>query len=203
MGADPPARIRNAQPADAAAIGFLLADALADKVRPAFGDRGARAIAVLVTRDIDRPAVRYLVAESDGEVVACARLALAQEPSDGLRPLAREIGWWRTLRAGIALGLLTHRRLAPGEAYVEEFAVRADRRRTGIGRRLLAACEVEARAAGKERVTLWVAAGNTPAISLYRDGGYAVVARRGTLRGRLVFHAPVALLMAKDVHATE
>lgn len=198
MGAPEPPLIRAARATDADAIGTLVADALVDKVAPAFGDLGAVAIAALVRRDVARESVRYLVAD-DGGVAGTARLALAQDVGEGIGPLAAEIGWPRAIRAAFVLGLLTHRRLAPDEAYIEEFAVRADRRRQGIGTALLAACDAHARDAGKRRVTLWVAAGNAPALALYRAGGYAVVSRRGTLRGRLVFNAPVALLMANEL----
>jgi ribosomal protein S18 acetylase RimI-like enzyme len=177
-----------------------VADALADKVTPAFGDRGARAVAALVLRDLSRPTIRYLVAEAGGEVVGSARLALGQQRSDdGLRSVARAIGWPQTIRAAIVVGLLVHTRLAEDEGYVEELAVRADHRRQGIGRALLAASERAAARAGKRRTTLWVAAHNDAAIALYRATGYRVTRRRRTLRGRLLFDAPVILLMEKPL----
>jgi ribosomal protein S18 acetylase RimI-like enzyme len=169
-------------------------------VTPAFGDRAADAVAALVVRDLSRATVRYLVAETDGEVVGSARLALGQQRSDdGLRSVARAIGWPLTIRAAFVLGLLVHTRLDDDEGYVEELAVREDRRRRGIGRALLDACETTAATAGKRRSTLWVAGHNEAAVALYRAAGYRVVRRRRTLRGRLLFRAPVVLLMEKPL----
>lgn len=195
-----PVRIRDATGADASAIGAIVAHSLAEKVVPAFGDRAADAVAALVVRDLSRPTVRYYVAESGGEVVGSARLALGQQRSDdGLGAVARAVGWPRTIRAAIVLGLLVHARLDDDEGYVEELAVREDHRRRGIGRALLDACETGASGAAKRRVTLWVAGHNEAAVALYRATGYRTVRRRRTLRGRLLFGAPVVLLMEKPL----
>jgi ribosomal protein S18 acetylase RimI-like enzyme len=178
-----------------------VAQSLAEKVTPAFGDRAADAVAALVMRDLSRPTIRYFVAEADGEVAGSARLALGQQRSDdGLQAVARAIGWPRTIRAAIVLGLLVHARLDDDEGYVEELAVREDHRRRGIGRALLDACETTAASAGKRRSTLWVAGHNDAAVTLYRAMGYRVVRRRRTLRGRLLFGAPIVLLMEKPLH---
>ena len=196
----PGARIRAATPADAGAIGVIVADGLEEKVAPAFGDRAADAVAALVARDLSRDAIRYFVADVQGEVAGSARLAIGQQRSDdGLGAIARAIGWRRTIRGAIVLGLLVHARLSDDEGYIEELAVRADRRRAGIGRALLQACEEAATAAGKDRVTLWVAAHNRPAVTLYRSTGYRVTRRRRTLRGRFLFGAPTVLLMEKPL----
>lgn len=177
-----------------------MADGLSEKVRSAFGDRGAEAVAALVRRDVLRRSVRYIVADDDGEVVGTARLAIAQEATqDGLWPLAREIGWLHALRGALVLGLLSHAALDEDEAYVEEFAVRADRRREGIGRMLLAACEEAARSEGRLRTTLWVSEANAAALALYRSGGYRVTRRHATLRGRIMYRMPAALLMEKSL----
>jgi ribosomal protein S18 acetylase RimI-like enzyme len=179
----------------------LVAEALGTKVRPAFGTRGAAALTALVRRDLARPTVRYLVADHYGAVVATARLALGQDQSAGLRPLAAAIGWVHTVRGALVLGLVAYPHLPPGDAYVEELAVEASHRRTGIGRALLAQCESVATNVGKHRMTLWVAADNAAAVALYRSCGYTVLRTRRTLRGRLLFKTPVALLMAKALHA--
>ena len=180
-----------------------MADGLAEKVVPAFGDRGHLAIAALVKRDLPRTAIRYIVADVEGTVVGSTRLALRQEPSAaGIGPVAQAIGWRRTLRGALVLGLLVHMRLAPDEAYLEELTVSADHRRRGIGRALLAECEAVASSSGKARLTLWVTEENTSAIALYRSCGYRIRRRRRTIRGRLLFGAPVALLMEKTFTTT-
>jgi ribosomal protein S18 acetylase RimI-like enzyme len=192
-------RIRAATPADARAIGVIVADGLGEKVSPAFGDRAADAVAALVVRDLSRETIRYFVADVDSEVAGSARLAIGQQRGDGLGAIARAVGWRRAIRGAIVLGLLVHTRLADDEGYIEELAVRTDLRRGGIGRALLQACEETATAAGKLRVTLWVAAHNYAAVALYRSTGYRVTRRRRTLRGRWLFGAPTVLLMEKPL----
>jgi ribosomal-protein-alanine N-acetyltransferase len=76
-------------------------------------------------------------------------------------------------RRGIALG-----RVAADEAELLTLAVRPEHRRSGLGRGLLDRFEAEARARGATVAHLEVAAGNAPAISLYRARGYAEVGRR-------------------------
>lgn len=167
---------------------------------PAFGDQGAQALAALVARDVHRPAIRYVVAEADGTVIASARLAVAQEiPPDGMRQLAKVIGWPAAIRGATVLGMFSHPRLGTDEAYIEELVVREDWRRRGIATELLDACEELTRGAGKSRLTLWTAAWNTPAIRLYERRGFRIVRRRRTLRGKLLFDTPVACLMEKSL----
>ena len=74
---------------------------------------------------------------------------------------------------GIALG-----RVAADEAELLTLAVLPEYRGSGLGRGLLAGFEAGARARGATVAHLEVAAGNAPAIFLYRAGGYAEVGRR-------------------------
>ena len=172
-------------------------------MRPAFGAAGPAAIASLVERDINRPTIRYFVAERAGTVVASTRLAVGQDASaDGIHPIASRIGWPRAIRGALVLGLLTHRRLAGDEAYIEELAVAPKFRRQGIARALLDRCDDEARQNGKRRMILWVTEQNTGAVALYEGHGYRIARRMRTLRGRLLFRAPVALLMEKALPGT-
>lgn len=68
----------------------------------------------------------------------------------------------------------------PGEAWVNNIAVRRDAQRRGIGRALLEALLFEAAKAGAHRVLLEVAADNEAAQKLYGGYGFEVVAvRRG------------------------
>ena len=142
------------------------------------------------------------MAEADGKVIGTTRLALRQEAGGGgVGPLAQAIGWRRTLRGALVLGLVAYGRLAPDAAYIEELAVSPTHRRQGIGRALLDECDAIAGLAGKSRITLWVAERNEAAVALYQSRGYHVAVRRRTLRGRLLFGAPVALLMEKPLPA--
>lgn len=196
-------RIRPARLSDADEIGRILATALADKFRPAFGGLAARAMAAAVRADIARGGPAYWVSEHEGSVVGAVHLALRQEvQSNFFSDVAAEVGWPRAARAALVLGLLTHTRMAVDEAYVEELAVDPSARRLGAARSLLAACADEARRAGRRRLTLWVTTNNAPAIALYRSEGFVVRRRRRTPVGRLVFRAPGALFMERILTTT-
>ena len=74
---------------------------------------------------------------------------------------------------GFALG-----RVIADEAEVLTIAVLPEARRRGVGRRCLAAFEVEAARRSATRVFLEVAEDNTAARALYESFGYAEIARR-------------------------
>ena len=74
-------------------------------------------------------------------------------------------------------GFLIGRAIAD-EAELLTLAVAPDRRRGGIGARLVAAFTAEARARGAETAFLEVAADNAAALALYRRHGFAQTGRR-------------------------
>ena len=189
--------VRPAREEDVDALAEVITSALADKFRPAYGARAATAVAALAREEIARGSGRYLVAEEGGTVIGAVRLVLSRPQEDRVGVLVRAIGWPRAMRAAITLGLLAHSGLADEEAYLEELGVASTARRRGIGRALVLACERASRAAGKRVLTLWVMAGNAPARALYDQEGFVEVRRIRTLRGRILFRAPVAILMAK------
>jgi ribosomal-protein-alanine N-acetyltransferase len=81
------------------------------------------------------------------------------------------------------------------EAWVQNLAVRRDRQRHGIGRRLMEALLTEAAARGCPTVLLEVAVDNGPAQRLYYDYGFETV---GVRRG---YYQPTntdALVMRRD-----
>jgi ribosomal protein S18 acetylase RimI-like enzyme len=190
-------------PADAPEIARVLVDALEDKFRPAFGAHATAAMTAVVTHDLARSALSYWVAVREGRTVAAVHLALEQEPDPGFASrVAAASGWGTALRAAVVLSLLSHGRLASDEAYVEELAVAAEARRTGVGRALMLACEEEARRRGKRRLTLWVTGNNDAGLALYHSLGFSARRRRRTwLWGRLLFGAPSAIYMEKALDA--
>jgi GNAT superfamily N-acetyltransferase len=78
--------------------------------------------------------------------------------------------------APVACGGL--RTLAPGTGEIKRMFVRADARRRGLGRRLLAELETLARGAGHRRVRLLTTDVLTEALDLYRSAGYTLASTR-------------------------
>ena len=193
--------VRRALAADADAVGGMLAEALADKYGPALGGDAAAAIAGLLRHDIARvPSSCHWVAELDGRLAGSVHLALAGERNLGFtRTLAEAVGWPRAVRATVVLSLLGTGSPHADEAYIDELGVAAWARRRGVARALLAACETEARRAGRRRLTLWVTIDNAPARALYEGSGFRESWRRAWLLGRLVFRAPGAIFMEKTL----
>ena len=196
-----PITIRPAVVDDAEAVAAIVHDALHDKYAPALGDAALRGIAALTRWEIaDVPSSRHWVAEVEGRVAGVVHLAIGPDGVDGFtRALAGAVGWPRAVRATLVLSLLAHSRLGPDEAYVEELAVAPWARRRGVARALLAACEREARRAGRTRLTLWVTTTNAAALPLYAAAGFRETRRRRWLVGRLLFRAPGAVLMERTL----
>lgn len=202
MTGAPATCIRPARPGDAAAIARLLVEALGSKYRPALGRHAERALATLVGRELEDATAdpAYIVADAGGVVAGVVHLGVAGEDNEALlAEIARVVGWPRAVWAGASMSLLSHGRLAPDEAYVEELAVHGAHRRRGVGRLLVQACELEARRRRKRRLTLWVTSDNAAAIALYRGAGFRARRRRRWLLGRVVFRAPGAILMEKSL----
>ena len=194
----PPA-IRAVAQDDADEVAGLVAEALADKYRPALGRRAVAGIAELVRRDaVSGGGARRWVAEIDGRIAGSVSLAIAPEIDAGFpATLAGAVGWPRAIRATLVLSLLAHGRLAPDEAYIDELAVAGWARRRGVAGALLRTCAAEARSAGRRRLTLWVTIDNAAARSLYEGAGFREIRRRRWWTGRLIFGAPGAILMER------
>jgi ribosomal protein S18 acetylase RimI-like enzyme len=196
-----PITIRPATVDDAEAVAAIVHAALRDKYAPALGAAALRGIAALTRWEVeDVPSSRHWVAEIDDRLAGVVHMAIGPAGGEGFsRALAREIGWPRAVRATLVLSMLAHGRIAADEAYVEELAVAGWARRRGVARALLAACEEEARRAGRGRLTLWVTTNNAAALPLYADTGFRESRRRRWLVGRLLFRAPGAILMERPL----
>ncbi len=85
-----------------------------------------------------------------------------------------------------------------GEAEIISLGVRPDLRRSGIGRRLLAAAVAESVSRGTGRLFLEVAADNEAAYALYLGAGFVQVGRRADY-----YHRPggdvAALVLAREL----
>ena len=200
----PATQIRQAQYADAPAVGALLASALAPKYRPTLGRRSAEALTRVIAHELRASVHGYWVAERDAKVIGAAHLATAEDqPATGVaRRLAQVVGWTRTLWALSALSILAHGPLDDDEAYVGELAVAPDARRQGVGLMLMRHLDAQAQARGKSRITLWVTDDNAAARALYAGLGFTEHSDRRWRVGRLIFKSRGAILMEKDLSGT-
>ena len=88
--------------------------------------------------------------------------------------------------------------LAPDEGQILNLAVHPDRRRTGLGRRILNGLLAEAVARNLGQVALEVRVSNTAAISLYTAAGFSIEGRRPHFYKQPAEDAFVMLWRAKD-----
>ncbi|MCB2127914.1 MAG: GNAT family N-acetyltransferase [Rhodobacteraceae bacterium] len=90
-------------------------------------------------------------------------------------------------------------RIVAGEAEILTLAVDPDRRRQGVGSQLTGRFMAWAEAAGATRAFLDVAAGNLPAIGLYRSLGFAEIGRRKDYYRAAGGSRDDAVLMAAEI----
>ena len=89
-------------------------------------------------------------------------------------------------------------RAIAGEAEIIALGVRPEKRRSGIGRRLLAAATAAAGDRGAERLFLEVAVDNSSALGLYFSNGFTEVGQRRNYYRR-IGGAMTALVLSKEI----
>ena len=132
--------------------------------------------------------------------LAGAEAACFSEPwsEDALGLLVTEKATAYCLEDGghvVAYGSLLY---APDEGQILNLAVHPDRRREGLGRKILDRLLAEASARGMGLVSLEVRVSNTAAISLYQSAGFTVEGRRPHFYKQPAEDAFVMLRRAKD-----
>src|SRR5262249_14449887 len=97
-------------------------------------------------------------------------------------------------RGGQAAGCGALRRLAEGVGELKRMYVCPEERGRGIGRRILAVLEAEARALGLRRIVLETGVRQAEALALYEGAGYRPIPAYGEYVG-----SPISVCMAKDL----
>lgn len=180
-------RIRPARPVDLPGLAAVLHDAFSDKMRAVFGRDPEKVRALLETLyagPLRRGYDGILVAEQDGRVVGTLTIEPLHHTLEEHRLFEaraiEQLGLLRMVWASWLLWLMSHHP-APGEAYIGDMGVAPDCQGRGIGGRLVQAAEEWALAHDCERLTLWVAATNAPAIRVYERAGLSIVRSRSSL----------------------
>jgi ribosomal protein S18 acetylase RimI-like enzyme len=201
--------VRPARVVDLPGVAAVLQDAFSDKMRVIFGDRPAKVRTVLeavYTGPVRRGYDGVLVAESDGRIVGTLLVEpmnYTSEESHVFENIAvREFGVPRMLIASFLLWLVGHRP-ASGEAYISDVAVAPDCQGEGVGQQLMNHAEQWARDHRRERLTLWVAATNAPAIHVYKKSGLSIAETRSSWLTRLTFGIQHWYFMEKSLKPAE
>ena len=97
-------------------------------------------------------------------------------------------------RSGKPIGCGAVRRIEQGSGELKRMYVRPEERGRKVGRAILAALEVEARALGLSRLLLETGVRQTEAIALYRKAGFSDIVPFGEYVA-----SPLSLCMAKDL----
>ena len=197
--------IRAARPVDLPGLANVLQDAFGDKLRRVLGRHHAHAqtlLEAIYAGPVRRGYDGLLVAEEDGRIVGVLVIEPIYYTEEEHRALEhrviQELGALRLLWAAFWLWMLTYTPSAD-EAYIGGLGVAADRRGLGIGAQLLAAAEDWARAHGRARLTLWVAADNVTALQLYEKAGFVVTRTQGSLLTRWTLGVRYRYFMEKPL----
>lgn len=151
----------------------------------------------IVCEDLNSASARALISASNAELTA--RYPEEGATHFGLHP--DEVGTGRgafliAYRGSEPIGCGAIRRISEHDAEIKRMFVRIDSRRHGVGQRLLAALEVEARRLGVQRLLLETGERQPEALALYVRNGF----ERSPSFGEYV-DSPLSVCMSKQVRA--
>ena len=137
--------------------------------------------ATIAVEHPDQPEVRALIAELNAYLLSLYR------PEDcyhlTVEELCRpDVTFFVARRDGAAVGCGALRRLEGGMGEVKRMFTLPAARGAGIGRRILAAIEAEARRSGCDRLVLETGAEQPEALALYRSAGFSQCGAYGDYR---------------------
>lgn len=175
--------LRDAEPLYEEGILFArYLDAIAPFYRVMLGRRVVETIAVAFTQlGHDLSYENTIFAEHDGAIVGMISGYATAGHRSSVGPPLREALGGRALRSRIMARLMARQQwflgtYAPGDFYIQGFAVDEEHRGQGIGFALMDAMEERAHASGSKRLILNVAAKNEAARKLYSRRGMTVEA---------------------------
>jgi ribosomal protein S18 acetylase RimI-like enzyme len=171
---------RSARQVDLPGIAGVLQEAFSEKMRIIFSNNPEKVRALLeaiYTGPIQRGYDGVIVAERGGRIIGTLLIEPMYYTQRELRVFehlaVRELGMPRMLWASFLLWLIGHQP-KDGEAHISDVAVAEDSRNEGVARMMLEHAEIWAQANDRQRMTLWVAASNVPAVHLYESFGFQI-----------------------------
>lgn len=158
-------------------------DAFLEKIMPVFGNNKEAALNIIrseILRNINNRG-RY-VARLENKTVGIVEIITRENIKSYVRDFRsyiKYLGFLKGLWAFIITAIEIPR-LNSGTIYIDTVAVESNHRRKGVAEKMLLFIEDLARKNGKSALTLWVAAKNSKAFSLYKKSGFSAVIKRSS-----------------------
>jgi ribosomal protein S18 acetylase RimI-like enzyme len=158
-------------------------DAFYDKLKIMFSNKKEAAYSILkeeISNNIKTG--RYYNAISGGIIVGIIEIVTKENTGNyvkSFRTYVKYLGLFKAVKAFL-FNLFETPRLNSNTIYIDNVAVDVDNRRKGVARKMLSFAEDYAKKTRKDVLTLWVAAANKRAYSLYSKSGFFEVVMRSS-----------------------
>lgn len=158
-------------------------DSFYEKIKLAFGNDKEAALNIMRTEiagNINNN--RHYTARIENKIIGIIEIVSNENIKTYIRDLrtyVKYLDFFKGLRAFI-ISLFENPRLNSGTVYIDTVAVEPGHRRKGVAEKMLTFIENLARKNGKNALTLWVAARNNNALSLYRKFGFTVSSKKSS-----------------------
>lgn len=158
-------------------------EAFFEKLRLVFGNNKEAVMNIIrseILRNIDNK--RHYIARLENEPVGIVEIVTRENIKNytrDFRTYVKYLGFLKGCKAFIITGIETPR-LNSGTIYIDTVAVESNHRRKGVAEKMLTFIENLARENGKSALTLWVAAKNNNAFSLYKKSGFNTISKKSS-----------------------
>ncbi len=161
----------------------IMFEAFFEKIMPVFGNNKEAALNIIrpeIMRNINNGG-RY-VARLENKTVGIVEIITRENIKRYIRDFRTYIKYLGFLKGLWAFIITTIEipRLNSGTIYIDTVAVEPNHRRKGVAEKMLSFIEDFARKNRKSALTLWVAAKNNNAFSLYKKSGFNAVIKRSS-----------------------